>query len=89
MIVEDVADTTMMEEELESVQVGPGSCHLQTLVNEDTHMEEPHDEVSIIDTYVSVEILQDEPYAGKSKISFLMQGRILPWMSMMRPCVGK
>ena len=89
VMIEDVADVTMMEDELEIVQVGPGSCSLQTLVDEDTHMGEPHDEVSIIDTYVSVEHLVDEPYAGKSKISLLMQERILPWMSMMKSCMEK
>ena len=29
----------------------------------------------------------DELYAGKGKISLSMQGRILPWMSTMRPCM--
>ena len=54
-------------------------------------MEEPHDdddEVSI-DTCVSLEHLVDGPYAGKGKISLSMLGRILPWMSMMRPCMEK
>ena len=53
-------------------------------------MDEPHvdDEVSI-DTCVSLEHLVDELYAGKSKVSLPMQGSILPWMSMMRPCMEK
>ena len=56
----------------------------------DTHMEESHDDdVSTIDTCVSLENLVDEPYAGKSKVSLPMQGSILPWMSMMRPCIKK
>ena len=63
MIIEDVADVTMMEDDLEIDHVGPGSCSLQKLVDEDTHMEKPHDEVSIIDTCFSVELLVDEPYA--------------------------
>ena len=90
MIIEDVADVTTMEDELEIDQVGPGSCSLQTWMNEDTHMEEPHyDDVSIIDTCVLVEHLVDEPYAGKNKVILPMQGSILTWMSMMRPCMEK
>ena len=87
MIVEDITNVTTMEDELEIDQVGLGSCRLHTWVDGDTHMEEPHDEVSIIDTCVSIENLVDEPYAGKCKISFPMQGRILPWRSTMRPCM--
>ena len=53
-------------------------------------MEEPHDDdVSTIDTCVSFENLVDGPYVGKGKISLSMLGRILPWMSMMRPCIEK
>ena len=90
MIVEDVADMIMMEDELEIDQVGLGSCSLRTCMDEGTLMEEPHDDdVSTIDTCVSLEHLVDEPYAGKSKISLPMQGSILPWMSMMRPCMEK
>ena len=90
VMIEDVVDMTMMEDELEIDQVGPGSCSLQTWMNGNTHMEEPHDDdVSTIDTCVSFEHLVDGPYAGKRKIIFLMQGRILPWMSMMRPCMEK
>ena len=89
VIFEDFADTTTMEDELEIDQVGPGSCSLQTWVDEYTHMEEPHDDEVRIDTCVSLEHLVDEPYAGKSKISLLMLRRILPWMSMMRPCMEK
>jgi len=90
VIIKDVADVTTMEDELEIDQVGPGSCSLQTWVDEDTHMEEPHgDDVSIIDTCVSVEHLVDELYAGKSNTSLPMQGSILPWMSTMRPCMEK
>ena len=44
VMFEYVADMTTMEDELEIDQVGPGSCGLQTLVDEDTHMEEPHDD---------------------------------------------
>ena len=90
MMIEDVADVTTMEDELEIVQVGPGSCSLQTWMDEDTHMEEPHgDDISTIDTCVSLENLGDEPYARKSKVNLLMLGRILPWMTMMRPCMEK
>ena len=42
MMIEDVADVTMMEDELEIDQVGPGSCSLWTWMDGDTHMEEPH-----------------------------------------------
>jgi len=51
-------------------------------------MEKPHDEVSSY-TYVSFELLVDGPYEGKCKISFLMQWSIVPWMSMVRPCMEK
>ena len=87
---EDVADMTTTEDELEIDQVGPGSCSLQTWVDEDTHMEKPHDDdVISIYTCVSIEHLVYEPYAGKGKISLPMQGGILPWMFMMRPCMEK
>ena len=89
MIAEDVADVTMMEDELEVDQVGPGSCSLHTWMDEDTHMEEPHDDEVSIDTCVSLEHLVDGPYAGKGKVSLLMQGSILPWMTMMEPCKEK
>ena len=89
MIVEDVANMAMMEDELEADQVEPGSCSLWTWRNEDTHMEEPLDDEVSIDTCVSMRLLEDEPYAGKSKISILMQGRILPWMSMKRLCMER
>lgn len=72
VMFDDVADMTTMEDELEIVQVGPGSCNLQTLVDEDTHMEEPHDEVSTTYTCVSFELLEDGPYARKGKISLPM-----------------
>ena len=78
-----------MEGELEINQVGLGSCSLQTWMNEDTHMEEPHDDLSTIDTCVSFGHLVDGPYAGKGKVSLPLQGSILPWMSMMRPCMVK
>ena len=52
-------------------------------------MEEPHDDEVSIHTFVSLENLVDGSYAGKGKISFPMQGSILPWMSMMRPCMEK
>ena len=81
---EDVAGMTTMEDELEIVQDVLGSCSLQTLVDEDTHMEEPHDEVSTIYTCISLELLVDGPYAGKGEISFPMRWRVLPWMSTMR-----
>jgi len=89
VIVEDVANMAMMEDELEADQVEPGSCSLWTWRNEDTHMEEPHDDEVSIDTCVSFGHLVDEPYAGKGKVSLLMIGSILPWMSMMRPCMEK
>ena len=83
VMIEDVADVTTMEDELEIDQVGPGSCSLQTWMDEDTHMEEPHDDdVSTIDTCVSLEHLVDEPYVGKGKVN-------LPWMSMMKPWMEK
>ena len=73
VMFEDVADMTMMEDELEIAQVGARSCSLKTLMDDDTHMEEPHDEVSI-PTFigVSLEILEDGPYAAKGKFSFPM-----------------
>ena len=89
MIVEDVADMTMMEDELETDQVEPGSCSLWTWMNEDTHLEEPHDDEVSIDTCVSLEHLVDGPYAGKGKASLPILGSILPWMFMMRPCMEK
>ena len=89
MMFEDVADMIWMEDELEIFQVGPGSCNSQTLVDEDTHMEKPHDKVSTTDTCVSSELLVDGPYAGKCKISLLMQWRIIPWISTVRPCMEK
>ena len=55
-------------------------------------MEEPHDDdddVSTIDTCVSLEHLVDGPCAGKGKVSLPMLGSILPWMTMMRPCMEK
>lgn len=87
VMIEDVAELTTMEDELEIEQVGPGSCSLQTWMDGDTHMEEHHG-VSI-DACVSLEHLVDGPYAGKGKISLLMLGSILPWMTMMRPCMEK
>jgi len=73
MMYEDVADMTTMEEELEFSQVGQRSYIMLTLVDEDTHMEEPHGEVSIpITTCVSFELLEDGPYAGKAKDNLSM-----------------
>lgn len=93
VIVDDVANMIMMEDELEIDQVGPGSYDLQTWMDEGTLMEEPHDDddddVSTMDTCVSFEHFVDGPYAGKSKASLSMLGSILPWMSMMRPCMEK
>jgi hypothetical protein len=89
MMIEDVADMAMMEDELEIDQVGPRSCSLQTWMDEDTHMEEPHDDEVSIDTCVSFGHLVDGPYAGKGKASLPMLGSILPWMFMMRPCMEK
>jgi len=86
---EDVASMTMMEDELEILQVGVGSCSLQTLVDEETHMGEPHDEVSTTYTCASFELLVDGPYTMKAKISLPMRWRILPWMSTMRPCMER
>ena len=83
--IEDVADMTMMEDELEDDQVGPGSCSLWTWMNE----EEPHDDEVSIDTCVSFGHLVDGPYAGRGKASLPMLGRISPWMTMMEPCMEK
>lgn len=52
-------------------------------------MEESHDVVSTTYTCVSLELLVDWPYAWKGKISFPMQWRVLPWMSMMIPCMER
>ena len=82
----------MMEDELEIDQVGPGSGILQTCMDKGTLMEEPHDDdddVSTIDTCVSFEHLVDGPYAGNGKVNLSMLGSILPWMTMMRPCMEK
>ena len=89
MMIEDVAYVTTIEDELEIDQFGPRSYSLQTWMDEDTHMEEPHDDVSTIDTCVSFEHLVDGPYVGKGKASLPMLGSILPWMSTMRPCMEK
>ena len=86
---EDVANTNMMENKLEIDQVEPGSCSLSTRMYEVTHKEEPHDDEVSIDTCVSFGHLLDGLYAGKGKASVLMQGRILPWMSMMRSYMEK
>lgn len=84
VMIEDVADMTMMEDEIEIDQVGLGSCDLQKW------MEEPHDDdISTIDNCVSFQHLVDGLYAGKGKINLLMQGSILPWMSTVRPCMEK
>ena len=83
-------EVVMIEDELEIDQVESGSCSLQTWMNEDTHMEEPHDDDEVsIDICVSLEHLVDGPYAGKGKIILLMLGRILPWMCMMKPSMEK
>ena len=89
MMIEDVADMAMMEDELEIDQVGPRSCSLQTWMDEDTHMMEPHDDEVSIDTCVSFGHLVDGPYAGRGKASLPMLWRILPWMTRMRPCMEK
>ena len=52
-------------------------------------MAEPRDDKVSIDTCVSLEHLVDKLYVGKSKASLPMQGRTLPWMFMMRPCMEK
>ena len=83
MLIKDVADMTTMEDELEDDQVKPGSCSLSTWMNE----EEPHDDEVSIDTCVSFGHLGDEPCAGKGKASLPRQGSILPWVSMMEPCM--
>ena len=72
MMSEDVVDVATMEDELEIDQVGPGFCALQTWMDEDTHMEEPHADVVSIDTCVSFEHLVDGPYAGNGKVSLPM-----------------
>lgn len=65
----------MKEDKLEVIelaQIETDSCMMQTLMIEDTHMEEPHEDVSIVVTCASLEILEDGPYAGKGKGIFLM-----------------
>ena len=89
VIVEDVADMIMMEDELEIDQVEPGSCSLQTCMDEGTLMEEPHDDEVSIDTCVSFGHLVDGPYAGRGKASLPMLWRILPWMTMVGPDMKK
>lgn len=61
VLFEDVSSMTMMEDELEIIQFGPGLYSLQTLVDEETHMEEPHDEVNTTYTCVSSKLLVDGP----------------------------
>lgn len=85
MMIEDVANMNMMEDELEDDQVEPRSCSWSTWMNK----EEPHDDEVSIDTCVSFGHLEDGPYAGKGKVSLPRQGSILPWMSMMKPCMRK
>jgi len=85
---EDVVGMTTMEEELEApliTQVGLGSYISQTLIDEGPHMEDPHDEVCIDVTLVSLELLEDGPYEGMTKGSLPMQWKTLPWMTTMRP----
>jgi len=89
MVDEDVADLTMMEAKLEVDQVEPGSCSLSAWMDEDTHMEEPHDDEVSIDTCVSFGHLGDGPCAEKGKASLPRLGDILPWMTMMEPCMEK
>ena len=50
-------------------------------------MEEPHDDEVSIDTCVSFGHLEDGPCAGKGKASLPRQEDILPWMTMMEPCM--
>jgi len=89
VVDEDVADMIMMEDELEADRVEPGSCSLSAWVSEDTHMKEPHvDEISM-DICVLFEHLGDGPHSGKGKTSLPRQGSILPWMTMMEPCMKK
>jgi len=73
VMYEDVADMTPMDDEHEIAQVGPRSCSLKILMDDETHMEEPHDEVSIPTfTCVSLKILEDGPYVVKGKFSSSM-----------------
>jgi len=51
--------------------------------------EEPHDDEVSNDTCVSFGHLGDGPCARKGKVSLPRQGSILPWVSMMRPCMKK
>ena len=83
VIDEDVVDMTTMEDELEDDQVKPGSCSVSTWMNE----EEPHDDKVSIDTFVSFGHLGDGPCAVRGKASLLRQRSILPWVSMMEPCM--
>jgi len=85
VMIEDVANMTMMEVGLEDDQVEPGSCSLSTWMNE----EEPHDDKISIDTCVSFGHLGDGTCAGKGKVSLPRQEDILPWMTMMEPCMKK
>ena len=86
---EDVASLTTMKDELEDDQVELGSCSLSTCMDEVTHMEEPHDDEVSIGTCVSFGHLGDGPCARKGKVSLPRQEDILPWMTMMEPCMEK
>jgi len=52
LMTDDVADMTVTGDGLELDQVGPGSCSLHTYINEDTRMEEHHDDEDMMDDQV-------------------------------------
>jgi len=80
-------DEDSMEAELEGDQVEPGSCSLSTWMGGVTHMKEPHIDKVSMDICVSFGHLEDGLCAGKGKISLPRQEDILPWMTMMEPCM--
>jgi len=86
---EGVSSSTTMKDELEDDQVDPGSCSLSTYMDEITHMKEPHDDEVSDDTCVSFGNLVDGLCAVKGRTSLPMLWRILPWMTMMEPCMEK
>ena len=72
---EDVAGVSTIEDELGEItldQVRLGSCTFQTLTIGGAHMKIPHEAIRMGITCVSLEILEDGPYAGMGKGSFLM-----------------
>ena len=87
----DVESVSTMKEKLGVMtlnQVGPGSCTLQALMMGGTHLEGPHEDVSINMNCVSLELLEDGPYVGmeKGRTYFTIRWTVFPWKIMMRPC---